>query len=162
MEIYKYTKLASESGKDGLIPIVVGVAFFAYFVYRMMNKSTGDLSQPKIIALIAIAAVLTFAANHVVKRLNSKGAWEITVDDKVLQWNSPDGIESSFVVNLDKINALQTTLSQDQNMKSYDLIMSNNQEISLSESSGIDFDEFAAALEARGVQLTEIEDHPSQ
>ena len=162
MEIYKYTKLASESGKDGLIPIVVGVAFFAYFVYRMMNKSTGDLSQLKIIALIAIAAVLTFAANHVVKRLNSKGAWEITVDDKVLQWNSPDGIESSFVVNLDKINALQTTLSQDQNMKSYDLIMSNNQEISLSESSVIDFDEFAAALEARGVQLTEIEDHPSQ
>ena len=162
MEIYKYTKLASESGKDGLIPIVVGVAFFAYFVYRMMNKSTGDLSQLKIIALIAIAAVLTFAANHVVKRLNSKGAWEITVDDKVLQWNSPDGIESSFVVNLDKINALQTTLIQDQNMKSYDLIMSNNQEISLSESSVIDFDEFAAALEARGVQLTEIEDHPSQ
>jgi len=52
---------------------------------------------------------------------------------------------------------MQTTLSNDQHMKSYDLIMSDGQEISLAEDSGIGFDECAAALESRGVPL--IEDH---
>jgi len=162
MEIYKYTKLASESGKDGLIALAICAAFSAYFIYRMVNKSGGDLSQSKILVIVAIVAFLAFAANNVMKRLNSKGSWVITIDDKVIQWNAPDGIEPSFVVNLDQIKTMQTTLSNDQNVKSYDLIMSDGQEINLGEDSGIDFDEFAAALESRGVQLSEIEDHPSE
>ena len=165
MEIYKYTKLASESGKDGLIALAICAAFSAYFIYRMVNKSGGDLSQSKIlviVAIVAIVAFLAFAANNVMKRLNSKGSWVITIDDKVVQWNAPDGLEPSFVVNLDQIKTMQTTLSNDQNAKSYDLIMSDGQEISLGEDSGIDFDEFAAALQSRGVQLSEIEDQPSE
>ena len=162
MEIFKYSKLASESGKDGLIPIAICIVLFAYFVYRMVSRSGGDLSQSKIIGLIVIATFLAFAANSIFKRLNSKGAWDITVDDEVIQWNAPEGIETSFVVNLDQVEALQMTYSQDQSVNSYDIIMSDGQEISLSEASGINFEKFATALKNRGIQFTEIEDHPSQ
>lgn len=161
MEIYKYTKLAAESGKDSLIGLAICGVIVIYFIYRMVSKSGGDLSQSNIIMIIALLVFLAFAANNVRKRLDSKGAWEITVDDKVLQWNAPDGIEPSFVVNLDQIKAFQTTVNLDQNIQTYDLIMSDGQDISLSEDSGINFSAFSAALEARGVALEEIEDHPN-
>lgn len=159
MEIYKYTKLASESGKDGLIAIVIFAIFFAYFIYRMISKSGGDISQSNILVIVAIGACLLIASNEIMKRLNSKGSWEITIDDKTLQWNSPDDLEESFIVNLSQIKTLEITFRGEPNIESCDLIMVNDQKIKLSEASGIDLNEFAAALANRGVQITKIEEH---
>lgn len=162
MDVFKYSKLASESGKEGLVALIICAVFIAYFFYKQMSKSQGDLSQTKIVLLMAFGVFLIVAGKQVLNRLQSTGAWDIQVDDRVLQWRAPADVEDSFTVELDQIKMIHNTVSADLNQNNYVIFMQDGHEIALSDASGIDFDKLVAALQARGVTYEEEEDHPVQ
>ena len=158
MEIFKFTKLASESGKDSLIGLVIFAAIALFVVYKLSTRPEGLLSKSSIIVLAGLAFFVMVATKSVFSRLQSTGAWEILIDDKMLHWSGPEGIDQSFIVNFDQIQFIRITLSDDMSVESYDLIMKNGEQKNLSEETGMNFDHFIKALSERGVKVEKIED----
>lgn len=162
MDVFKYTKLVSETGKSGLIVLAICTLISIFFLYRLSNKTDGQSSQYTIFIVIGIVVFLLIASKEVIKRLNSKASWEIVIDDKTLQWSAPNLIDQSFTINLNQIKVMEKTFLQDQNDSNYRLLMQDGSEIALSKTSELNFDAFIQALKDRGVQYKEIENraHP--
>jgi len=156
LEIYRYTKLASEAGKSNLIGLAILVLFAIFVFYKKIGKN-GDPTQSQIIVIIVIVGFILYAAQTVLKQLNSTGSWEIIVDDKTLQWNAPRDVEESFIINLDQIKKIEKTIrNQDTD---YEIkLKGNDEDIKLTSDSGVDLDELLEALEVRGVAIDEIDD----
>jgi len=155
-EIFRYTKLASEAGKSNLIGLAILVAFAAFIVYKQLAKG-GNPSQVQILVIIVITGFILYAAQTVLKQLNSTGSWEIIVDDKTLQWNAPRDVEESFIINFDQIKKIEKTI-RNQDIDYEIKLKGKKNDIKLSSDSGIDLDELLHALEVRGVVIDEIDD----
>ncbi len=158
MEIFKYTKLASESGKESVIGLVIFAAIAMFVMYKLSTRPEGLFSKSNVLILGGLTLFAVIAAKSVISRLQSSGEWEIIVDDKMLHWRGPEGIDHSFIVNFDQIQMVRVTLSDDMNSASYDLLMENGEQKKLSEETGMDFDEFLKALSDRGVKIETVED----
>jgi len=123
LEIYRYTKLASEAGKSNLIGLAILVLFAIFVFYKKIGKN-GDPTQSQIIVIIVIVGFILYAAQTVLKQLNSTGSWEIIVDDKTLQWNAPRDVEESFIINLDQIKKIEKTIRNQETLSSHQIQVS--------------------------------------
>jgi hypothetical protein len=162
MEVFKYTKLVSETGKNGLIALAICTVIAAFFFYKTLNKGDGSSSQYTIYILIALGIFFVAAGKAVFSRLNSTEAWEVVIDDEKLQWNAPDLIDKSFVVKLNQIALIEKKWKRDQNDANYVLKIADGSEISLNDASEIDFEAFTNALKNRGIKYKEVEDRAHQ
>jgi len=51
METFKYTKLAADSGKEGLIAIVIFLLVTGFVIYRLSGKTDGLTSKHSLIVI---------------------------------------------------------------------------------------------------------------
>ena len=161
MEVFKYTKLVSETGKNSLIVLTICALIAAFFLYKTVTK-TGENSQLTTFVIITLVVFCLVAGKEVITRLGSTGSWKIIIDERKLQWNAPEGIDKSFSVELDQISQIVKTLEKDQNDSSYHIEMRDGTEISLNKTSEMNFDYFIDALEKRGIQYKVQEDRAYQ
>ena len=54
MDTFKYTKLAAESGKDGLIAIGIFVVIAVFVIYKFNNRPEGFFDKTGLIILVII------------------------------------------------------------------------------------------------------------
>lgn len=162
MEAFKYTKLAAESGKDGLIALGIIAIIAVFVIFKLSARPEGLFSKSNMMILTVMAVFAVIIVNSVMSRLQSSGAWQITIDQQKLEWLGPAGIDKSFTVDLSDIQSFRVTSTDNDNYINHVIALHNGDEIELSEDSGLDFDEFAKALEIRGVLLEQIEGRPTQ
>lgn len=155
MQIFHYTQTANAAGIKQLPALIICGVLLAWFIYSALSKNKPFDTRDYAI-IMAIVGFIVFAGLTLLKQINSVGSWNILIDDKVLQWNAPEGIEKSFLINLDQITEFRITQSHSSSESDYTILTSDNQEITLSETSGIDLIEFAKALASQGIQVNEI------
>ncbi len=162
MEAFKYTKLAAESGKDGLIALGIMALIAAFILFKLSAKPEGLFSKSNMLILICMGVFAVIAVNSVMSRLQSSGAWQITIDQQQLEWLGPAGIDKSFSVSLTDIKSFQITSTDNDSYASHVIVLNGGDEMELTDDSGLDFDEFAKALELRGVSVEQVEGRPTE
>ena len=162
MDAFKYTKLATESGRDGLIALGICALVIALVVFKLSSRPDGLFSKSNMLIIAGLIVFSAIAINSVVSRLQSSGAWEISISQGQLKWEGPAGLDRSFTTKLTDIQSFRIASADNENFTEYTLVLNTGQEMMLSEESGLDFDEFATALEGEGVLVEHIETRASQ
>lgn len=162
MEIFKYTKLASDSGKDGLLALAIFAAIALFIIYKLSTKPDGLFGKSSLIVLSMLAVFGFVAVKTVFTRLQSTGEWQIIVDDQTLQWNAPQELDKSFTVNLLDIQLFKIIKDRDAGHNTYELMMTDGSVIELSDDLGMDFGDFSKALKERGVEVEKIKIQTSE
>lgn len=162
METFKYTKLAADSGKEGLIAIVIFLLVTGFVIYRLSGKTDGLTSKHSLIVIGFMMLCGGVMIKTVFTRLASSGAWEVTIDDQFLRWVAPQGIGKSFDMHLNKITMLRGVVDKDNNYENYELLLENGDHFELPVDIGLDFDDFSDALEKRGVAIEKTVEQTSE
>ncbi len=156
MKIFHYTQTAHDAGMKSLPALIICSLIIAWFLYKKLAGNADTMSNLHYLLIAGGIALIAAFANNVYKRINSDGTWDISIDDKTIQWNAPNELEESFILNLNQIAEVKQTIGN--HHTSYELNTTDDQNIQLNEDSGIDLEEFTKALVSQGVHLNKIDE----
>ena len=144
--------------KAGIFNTIIGVmVLFALIALQVFFFPRPDFPLFVVILVWIIGGlvVLVFIGQGL-SLLNSGGQWDIVIDNKGINWSSPnDSVDKSFDVKFSEISRLETRQRVKKSGKirshNYVLILHNGSEIKLSPNSGINLTQVALELERKGV-----------